>query len=110
MSLYFQDTLLHCASWPSAPNYGCSLDEGDDWTLLHDSIFTIAECESLCRQHASGDGCCFVSDAFGCYWKGGATVTKHPGDNAYAIDCTFSVPSEFHPITIIDKSFFFFGI
>ena len=79
---------LQCATWPSSNKYGCSLDEGEDWTVLDEAIFGTAECELLCRQYGTDNGCCFVSDAFGCYWKGGATATNDPGDIALAITCT----------------------
>ena len=84
---------LQCATWPSSNKYGCSIDKGGDWTALDEAIFGTAECELLCRQYGTDNGCCFVSDAFGCYWKGGATATNDSGDNALAITCTVSSSS-----------------
>ena len=76
---------MQCKTWPNSSYYGCT--EGGDWKLLDRETFETAECESLCLQNASGEGCCFVGDSYGCYWKGGARVAK--GQN-YAVACNFA--------------------
>ena len=80
---------MSCTSWPNNSNYGCTSD-GDNWALLDSTTFGKDECESLCRQHASSDGCCFVGEALGCYWKGGATASQDPNDKWLAVTCTAS--------------------
>ena len=79
---------MKCMSWPNT-TYGCT-DNGDDWALLDAATFETSECKSLCLQHASSDGCCFVGDAYGCYWKGGAIAGSNPNSNEkdFAITCT----------------------
>ena len=88
------DGELLCTSWPDSSNYGCTL-EGDGFLSLDTTIYGAAECESLCRQHASSDGCCFVGDAYGCYWKNGAKVSNEETDDGFAVACTFSSKSKF---------------
>ena len=84
---------MHCTNWPSSFDYECQNEEGDDWTLLSDSINTTDECELLCLQNASDVGCCSVSPGDECYWKGGATVAKAIGDNSsLAVACTYTEP------------------
>ena len=75
--------------WPDNSNYGCTAD-GDDWALLDAATFGKNECKSLCLQHASNDGCCFVGETLGCYWKGRATAEFdiNSNGNNYAITCT----------------------
>ena len=80
---------MNCTSWPNNAIYGCSPD-GDNWEKLDSTTFGKDECESLCRQHASSDGCCFVGEALGCYWKGGATASQDPNDKWLAVTCTAS--------------------
>jgi len=82
---------VSCTSWPNSANNGCTSD-GDDWTPLDKTTFGKDECESLCRQHASSDGCCFVGEEFGCYWKGRATASQDPdpNDKNFAVTCTAS--------------------
>ena len=59
---------MTCSSWPEATEWGCS--NGGGWTGLDSSmgISQTAECELLCRQQNS-DGCCYLSDSHGCYWR-----------------------------------------
>jgi len=83
-----EDAYLKCNTWPNSSNYGCN-KEGDDWKLLDSETFGTAECQSLCRLHATNEGCCFVSDSYGCAWKGGAAVTNDPNDDGLAVACTF---------------------
>ena len=85
---------MNCTSWPNNSNYGCSSD-GDNWAKLDNTTFGKDECEFLCSQHASNEwwsmnGCCYVSQAYGCYWKGGATAIKHPNGAGLAVTCTAS--------------------
>ena len=84
-----QGTLINCMSWPEQPSYGCTA-EGDDWALLDAATFEKVQCKSLCLQHASTDGCCFVGERWGCYWKGGAIADTNLNSNEkdFAITCT----------------------
>ena len=84
-----QGISVSCTSWPNSANNGCTSD-GDDWTPLDKTTFGKDECESLCRKHASSDGCCFVGEEFGCYWKGRATASQDPNDKNFAVTCTAS--------------------
>ena len=54
-------------------------------------------CESLCLQYASKEGCCLVGDAFGCYWRDGATVVVDERTDAFAdaVACKFVSKSKF---------------
>ena len=82
---YFLDADLECSAWPTdSASYGCWGDS--DWITLDQAIFGTAECESLCRQHASKDGCCLVWDGFGCFWRDEANVADSEG-GGLAIAC-----------------------
>ena len=96
------DAELICATWPDSTNWGCTA-EGDDWEPLDTKLYGKARCESLCRQHASSEGCCFVGDAYGCYWKNGATAmfSNDVTEEAFAVACTFSSNSKFLSILCV---------
>ena len=84
------DADLQCKTWPNFSKYGCK--DGGDWKLLDRATFGTAECEYLCLQYASDEGCCFV-DSDGCYWKEGARVTNDPNDHSLAVACNFVTKS-----------------
>ena len=81
-----------CTSWPNISTYGCTPTPGTTWEKLDSTTFGKDECESLCRQHASSDGCCFVGESWGCYWKGGAFATTEFNAQNFAVNCSL-VPS-----------------
>lgn len=86
---------LTCTSWPSSividdqitDAYGCSSSNNGVWTMLSETTVGTAECESLCREFASDDGCCFVKDSKGCWWKNAETAGVTLGFGK-AITCT----------------------
>ena len=88
---FFFQVFIVFNDWPLSSNYGCS-NSGGDWKRLKaDSGLTMVyepfECQRLCLQYASsgeewmelvsyGNGCCFVNDHYGCYWKSGSTAVS----------------------------------
>ena len=99
----FSGHTLLCANWPTSFDYGCHNEEGDDLALLGGSINSTDECEFLCLQNASDEGCCSVSPGDECYWKGGDTVTKTTSNNSsLAVACTYSKPGILYSILPID--------
>ena len=91
------DADLQCTTWPKSLHFGCS--KGGTWISLSKTTFGTEECESLCLQYASREGCCFVGDKYGCYWKSGATVYINPlykaSNDGLAVACTNSSRSKF---------------
>ena len=93
-----QDDTLYCNSWPKSSNYGCvtqtdgGLTVGDAWELLDNKTFGTSECQYLCLQHASSDGCCYVNGTQGCYWKG--ETRAEIGSYGFAITCAGTMSSE----------------
>ena len=97
--LYKSDKDVSCSSWPQlSVTNGCSGDTVDmngqtiGWKLL-DKTIDISQtetCELRCRQQ-NENGCCYLSKAGGCYWKGGGKVATNitPGTNATAIECSY---------------------
>ena len=99
-----------CTTWPSGTGTTCDLkgelwkDENKLWSVTIPDLSNYAnteKCESLCAQHASGDGCCqfglvYGADhesgdwALGCWWKEGAETMS---GSAQAVTCT--KPGEF---------------
>ena len=71
------------------------------WSVLDKATFGTSECKSLCLQHASGDGCCYVSDKNGCFWKAGAKAITGPTGYGLSITCSSTVSSEFYFILTI---------
>ena len=96
------DAELICTTWPDSSNYGCTA-EGDDWVRLDKREDGRAKCESLCRQNASSEGCCFVSGDYGCFWKNGAKpiISNDENEETFAVACTFSSESKFLSILSI---------
>ena len=76
-----------CYAWPISENYGCTSD-GDSWTSLDSSMDTseTSACEELCLGQGK-DGCCYLSIDHGCWWKGGAGVSKDDSDAAMSVKC-----------------------
>lgn len=74
--------------------YGCFSNNNNalSWTLLDEKQEGTAECELLCRAHASDDGCCYVKDGEGCWWKNAAVAGPGYGSGK-AVRCT-SNPGE----------------
>ena len=101
---FFSGHTLLCENWHTSIGYGCQNNEGDEWTLLSDSINLTDECEFLCLQNASDAGCCSVSNGDECYWKGGATVTETAGkNNSLAVACTYAEPGMLYSILPINS-------
>ena len=97
MNIVFDD-------WPKSKSYGCS-NSGGEWKQLKKDwgtmVYEPLECQRLCLDYASrgkawielasyGNGCCFVSDSYGCYWKSGSTVQLASGGNSLAINSIVS--------------------
>ena len=70
---------MKCSSWPDSPTFGCT-DGGENYTSLHKTIgiADTANCEYLC-QNKGEDGCCYLHDTDGCYWKASAEVATDTG-------------------------------
>ena len=62
---------------------------------LDKATFGTAECESFCSRHALTEGCCIVSDAYGCYWKGGAMAEYEPSIDGFAVTCMLRSKSKY---------------
>ena len=77
---------MTCSSWPETTGWGCLY--GGDWTELDRSmgISQTADCELLCHQQNS-NGCCYLSDSSGCYWKTSATVSTSESTQGLAVAC-----------------------
>ena len=88
-SLYLEPSKLTCSSWKEATGWSCQ--NGGDWTELDGSlgISQTAECELLCRQQLS-NGCCELSDSYGCYWKISAEVSSSSSQSVLAVACVVS--------------------
>ena len=76
------------STWPASNEYGCT-DIGENWKLLDSSmtVFQGEYCQNLCLQEQQ-DGCCFLNNEHGCYWKGGDYVSNMAGDDAIAVRCS----------------------
>ena len=90
---------ISCAPWPSKSSKNACTSSGGDYIALNKGldISKTMECEKLCKRQKS-NGCCYLSDTAGCYWKPGAishrnydgggaestTVTCHQG-NQYLV-------------------------
>ena len=76
-----------CYAWPTSEHYGCTAD-GDSWTSLDSSLDTseTSACEELCIGQGE-DGCCYLGNGYGCYWKGGAGVSSDDGDTSISVKC-----------------------
>ena len=90
---------ISCAAWPSKLRKIACTSSGGDYIALNrgTDISNTMECEKLCKRQKS-NGCCYLSDTAGCYWKPGAishrnydgggaestTVTCHQG-NQYLV-------------------------
>jgi hypothetical protein len=77
---------ITCSTWPTSENFGCTVD-GDSWKALDSSLDTsrTSACEKLCSGQGR-DGCCFLRNGLGCYWKGGAKVSSDDDDNI-SVEC-----------------------
>ena len=51
------------------------------------TVFQREYCQNLCLQEKQ-DGCCFLNNEHGCYWKGGDYVSDMAGDDAIAVRCS----------------------
>ena len=79
---------MACSSWPETTRWGCL--NGGDWTELDRSmgISQTADCELLCHQQNS-NGCCYLSDSSGCYWRISAEVSTS-SSQGLAVACVMS--------------------
>ena len=60
------------------------------------------QCTQLC-QRMGEEGCCYLSDDDGCYWKGGAHVMDDP-NNGLSVNCTVTGNNYFANGIIIKTS------
>ena len=81
---------ITCAAWPSSEVYGCTLD-GKDWKSLDKNLDSSQKstCQKLCITQRE-NGCCYLSNSMGCWWKSGAKVSSVSGDNGIAVKCSTS--------------------
>ena len=101
MIFQLQDFTFDCTPWPSIAKYGCGKGDTWEWTVLDKTTLGTSDCKNLCLQHASGDGCCYVSDKNGCFWKAGAKAITGPTGHGLSITCFPTVSSEFYFILSI---------
>ena len=77
-----------CSTWPTNAAYGCTAS-GGGWVSMNDSLresdFII--CEKMCSSQGT-NGCCYLSNAYGCYWKQDAEVSQGASDNGLAVTCS----------------------
>ena len=67
-----------CTPWPESEGYGCTGGSTKNiWKNLNAtmSVSQKAECEMLCKEQKE-DGCCFLKDRTGCYWRKNALAHK----------------------------------
>ena len=88
---------IHCTPWPEYAS-NCDYKLGLEWELLDDNTFETSECESLCIQHASVDGCCRIDDGRTCYWRAGsiAKMDKPKDSGLIAVTCVTQVSGEYY--------------
>ena len=55
-------------------------------------------CEELCIGQGE-DGCCWVDDAWGCWWFGGAGVSRE-GDGFYGLNADDSHVNSYYGLTV----------
>ena len=81
------ENAIICSTWPESEIYGC-LADGDSWKSLDSSMDTskTSACEELCMAQFE-DGCCFLGNAYGCWWKGGAGVSSDDSDTSISVKC-----------------------
>ena len=74
-----------CSTWPKNQIYGCS--SKGDWKILKSniSISDYTKCEKLCLLELQ-DGCCFLNNGSGCYWKPGAIAVA--GLDSLSVTCS----------------------
>ena len=101
------DHCIQCNPWPTSGYHGCS--GGDGWKLLDKATVDASMCESLCLQHASGDGCCYVSGS-GCYWNGGATYASSNScsdGHCLSMECSVATCRKFYFMLSIQMNHYF---
>ena len=49
-----------------------------------------ARCDALCRNERV-DGCCYLENGFGCYWKPGGHSNNIGNSGSISIDCTHGI-------------------
>ena len=65
--------------------------EGDSFEALDNNMDTskTSACEQLCIEQQE-DGCCFLGNEMGCYWKGGASVSSYTNDTWMSVKCSIT--------------------
>ena len=79
-----------CDTWPTSKKFGCTSD-GNSYKSLDNSLDTskTSACEQLCIEQQE-DGCCFLGNGLGCYWKGGARVSNDSDDTNITVNCSIA--------------------
>ena len=72
--------------------FGCS-EDGGEWKLLDRSMTSsnpihLSVCSFMCAKE-NENGCCYLNDIYGCWWKENSSVSMDPDDCAVSITCTY---------------------
>ena len=77
-----------CSTWPTSEAFSCT-EDGGGWKSLDNSLGTsqTSACQQLCVAEGE-NGCCYLSQNLGCYWKVGAGV--YSIGSGIAVECIFA--------------------
>ena len=90
---------IHCTPWPEyKSNCKPANGQGEEWKQLDEDTKVTSECESLCMQHASGDGCCNLDNKYGCYWRPGSIAIMDKETDGISVTCVTQVSGEYYLI------------
>ena len=86
----FSERKVTCSAWPDSSNYGCT-NVGANWIALNKDMNSshTQDCQNLCMERKE-DGCCYLNDQFGCYWKEKEDVSPLDAGTGMAVRCSVS--------------------